>query len=257
MDRTEISGIAHSDHPIAAPISVANLQGLVSRLSPPPHGRAVDLGCGSGHWLTELLAVRADLSGVGVDLALPADADTHARERGVADQVEWVQADAADWDGGLFDIVLCVGASHAFGGLAGTLDGVRRMLRPGGQVLLGDAIWEAPPSAVAQQVLQAGPEDFSDLPGFVDRVREWRFEPGYGHVSTLEEWDDYEWSWTGSLIAWALKHRQDPVHRDQALSAAREHREAWLHGYRQQLGFATLVLYDVQHLTGPGDDPRS
>lgn len=105
-----------------------------------------------------------------------------------------------------------------FGGLAGTLDGARRTLRPGGQVLLGDAIWEAPPSAVAQQVLQAGPEDFSDLPGLVDRVREWRFEPGYGHVSTLEEWDDYEWSWTGSFIAWALKHRQDPVHRDQALS---------------------------------------
>jgi len=257
MNRTEISGIAHADHPIAAPISVANLQRLLSRLSPPHHGRVVDLGCGSGQWLTELLTARPGLSGVGVDIALLADAEAHARERGVADRAQWLQADAASWDGGVFDIVLCVGASHAFGGLAGTMDGVRRMLRSGGQVLLGDTIWEAPPSAGAREALQAGPEDFPDLPGLVDRVREWHFEPGYGHVSTLEEWDDYEWSWTGSLTAWALQHGQDPVDRAQGLGAARGHREAWLRGYRQELGFVTLVLHDVGHLTESGDDGHS
>lgn len=50
---------------------------------------------------------------------------------------------------------------------------------------------------------------------------------------------------------------QDSVDRDQALSAARGHREAWLRGYRQQLGFATLVLHDVGHLNGAGADRHS
>jgi cyclopropane fatty-acyl-phospholipid synthase-like methyltransferase len=248
MDRVEISNIAHADHPVAAPVATANVQRLLSRLSPPDDGRVVDLGCGWGEWLIEFLAKRSDLVGVGVDVALPAEVGTRAQARGVAERVEWIQADASSWDGGAFDVVLCIGASHAFGGLLETLRGCRRMLRPGGQVLLGDTIWDAPPSAAAQEALQASPEDFPDLPALVDRAREHGFEPGYGHVSTLEEWDDYEWSWTGSLTAWALQQASDPTEREQALDAARAHREAWLRGYRQQLGFATLLLHDVQHL---------
>jgi hypothetical protein len=64
--------------------------------------------------------------------------------------------------------------------------------------------------------------------------------PVYGHVSTIEEWDDYEFSWTGSLARWALDHPDDPDAK-QALEASAEHRDMWL-GYRGVLGFVTLVL---------------
>ena len=245
MDRHEISQIAHLDHPIAAPVTRANVRELLSRLSPPHGARVVDLGCGWGEWLIELLAARPDLTGVGVDLSLPSDVDARAQARGVAHRVTWVEADASGWSDEDFDVVLCVGASHAFGGLSGTLHGVRRVLRPGGQLLLGDTVWDAPPSAAAQEALGAGPDDFPDLPGFVDVARAHGFEPGYGHVSTLQEWDDYEWSWTGSLTTWALQQAPDPDSREQALAAARTHREAWLRGYRHELGFVTLVLHDV------------
>ncbi|MGZ4508677.1 MAG: hypothetical protein ACXVX0_15645, partial [Blastococcus sp.] len=67
-------------------------------------------------------------------------------------------------------------------------------------------------------------------------------EPGFGHVSTAAEWDDYEWSWTGSLATWALTEAAD---RAGALEAARTHRRQWLEGYRGQLGFVTLVLHDI------------
>lgn len=245
MDRHEISRIAHLDHPIAAPVARAEVRELLSRLSPPHGARVVDLGCGWGEWLVELLAVRTDLTGVGIDVSLPSDVGARAQARGVADRASWVEADASGWEDGDFDVVLCVGASHAFGGLAGTFDAVRRMLRPGGQLLLGDTIWDASPSAAAEEALGAGPDDFPDLAGLVDIAREQGFEPGYGHVSTLQEWDDYEWSWTGSLTTWALQPARDPSSREQALEAARSHRDAWLRGYRHQLGFATLVLHDV------------
>lgn len=245
VDRAEVSRIAHRHHPIAAPVARGRARELLSWLSPPPAGRIVDLGCGAGEWLMELLTGREHLSGVGVDLSLPAEAATVAERRGLQERVRWVEADAATWSEGLFDAVLCVGASHAFGGLDQTLEGVRAHLRPGGQALVGDGIWEVRPSLAAQQALDAGPEEFPDLAGLVERVRQHGYEPSFGHVSTVEEWDDYEWSWTGSLIQWALSEAPTERAREEALSAAREHRDAWVHGYRRQLGFATLVLHDV------------
>lgn len=241
MDRATLSRIAHRHHPIAAPVSEGRARALLSRLSPPPNGRVLDLGCGSGVWLTELLALRQDLTGVGVDIALPPDLAEH---RG--DRITWVEADAARYEGEPVDVVLCIGASHAFGGLGPTLDAARQHLRPGGQLLLGDALWERPPSTAAQEALQAGPEEFPDLPGLLAQARASGFEPGYGHVSSLEEWDDYEWSWTGSLTEWALREAPTAAEREDALAVAQRHRDEWLGGYRGELGFVFVVLNEVR-----------
>jgi len=67
------------------------------------------------------------------------------------------------------------------------------------------------------------------------------WSPIYAHVSEEGEWDDYEWSWVGSLTQWALDNPSHPDAGD-ALAAAREHRAGWLGGYRGTLGFACLLL---------------
>jgi SAM-dependent methyltransferase len=233
MNRAEISRIAHTDHPIAAPVSLSVVRRLLGRLDPTPSGRVADLGCGAGAWLFELLESRPDLTAVGVDTALHPDRDLRARQRGVADRLTWVEADAATWapaDHALQDSVLIIGAGHAFGGLHGTLDALRRHLRPGGRALLGETIWEHEPSAAAQEALDASPEDFPTLAQLVSAFEHHGFEMGYGHVSSAQEWDDYEWSWTGSLVAWALGDGPSDADREQALAAARTHRHNWLEG---------------------------
>ena len=60
-------------------------------------------------------------------------------------------------------------------------------------------------------------------------------------LSDAVEWDSYEWSWVGSLTEWALDNPGHPGAAE-ARALAREHREQWLRGYRNVLGFATLVL---------------
>jgi hypothetical protein len=98
-----------------------------------------------------------------------------------------------------------------------------------------------PPTPEALAALTATPDDFTDLAGLVDIAEQAGWTPVYAHVSDAAEWDNYEWSWTGSLTEWAL---DNPGHPDAAegLTLAREHRDQWLRGYRNVLGFVTLVL---------------
>ncbi len=66
MNRDAFSQIAHRYHRIAAPVGPAQVRALLARLSPPPGSRVVDLGCGWGAWLVELLELRPDLTAVAV-----------------------------------------------------------------------------------------------------------------------------------------------------------------------------------------------
>ncbi len=243
VQRHEISHLAHAHHPVAAPLSDGSVARLLDRLDPQPGGRVLDLGCGRGAWTRALLGDRADLTGVGVDLHLGADPDELGTALG--GRVVLEQGDATTWRGGTFDAALVVGVSHVFGGPGRTLDAVRSHLAPGGRVLFGDGIWDTPPTDAALVALEATADEFTDLSGLVALAGEHGYEVAHGHVSTLEEWDEYEWSWTGSLVDWALGKGRGSRDRDQVLEAARAHRDAWLGGYRGVLGFATFVLVDA------------
>ncbi|QYC39368.1 hypothetical protein Nocox_08720 [Nonomuraea coxensis DSM 45129] len=81
---------------------------------------------------------------------------------------------------------------------------------------------------------------FPDLAGTLAAAESGGWLTVHAHVSDRAEWDDYEFSWTGSLARWAAEHPGPDG--DEALRAAREHRDTWLNGYRDLLGFVTLLL---------------
>lgn len=244
VDHSEIFDIAHLRHPIAAPVDPDRLRELIGWLSPRDGVRAVDLGCGEGEWLQELLIIHPGITGVGIDHMLPTSAARRAGERGLSERVRWIETDAATWSDGVFDVVLCVGASHAFGRLDDMLAAVRRHLR-GGQALIGDSIWEGVPSASALAALEVQADAYPDLAGLVAAFRAHEFEPSFGHVSTLAEWDAYQLSWTGSVVERAMREAPTVEDREYALTVAREHRDAWIDGARRELGFGTFVLHDA------------
>jgi SAM-dependent methyltransferase len=246
MDRAQASAIAHRWHPIAAPLSEESVRQLIRRLGVPDHGRVLDLGCGFGEWLLGAIGPMPTATGVGVDSSEAAldQARWRTERRVLSGRVTFEQADAAAWSGGAFDRVICVGASHAFGGLGPTLTALRTHLRPGGRVLLGDGFWENGPSAAALEALDTTPDELPTLGAVMAEAARHGFEPVHGHISTTAEWDDYEWSWTGALTQWALTEADDGD-RATALQLARDHRQQWLEGYRGQLGFVTVVLYDL------------
>ncbi|MDX3096562.1 methyltransferase domain-containing protein [Streptomyces sp. ME01-24h] len=240
MERHRISRIAHTHHPIAAPLDDATVRRLLDRALRRGDEHVLDLGCGEGAWLLRALAGRPGVTAEGVDLDVDAlaKAAREAAALGVGDRLTLHDRDAAGFASPQpFDVVLSVGAAHAFGGLMPTLAAARAHLAPGGIALVGDGFWEREPTP--DLVKEVG--EYEDLPCTVDRIAEAGWTPVLAHVSTLREWDDYEWSWTGSLAEWALDHPGDSESAA-ALEAAAVHRAGWLRGYRGTLGFVTLLL---------------
>jgi SAM-dependent methyltransferase len=239
MERSRISAIAHTQHPVMAPLSEDRVNRLLDALPVPQGGSVADFGCGQGVWLVRLLQQRPDLTGTGIDLSEIALAAARASGSvaGLGDRVTWKLGDAADYLAAPVDSALCIGATQAFGGLEPTLAALQERVRPGGSVLLGEGFWEDAPSPRALGAIGELP----DLAGLVAACQAHEWQVIDGHVSTAEEWDRYEWSWVGSLTRWALDHHgtEDGA---AALVTAREHLDQWLSGYRGQLGFATLVL---------------
>jgi SAM-dependent methyltransferase len=244
VDRQRLSSIAHSHHPIAAPILGVNVNRLLRRADRRPAARILDLGCGEAAWAMQALAHYPDGHADGVDISRYAleRAETAAAERGLTDRLTLHERDARTYvPDGDYDLVMCVGSTHVFDGFTGALTQAGRHVSPDGVLLVGEGFWSAPPTPAALSALDAKPTDYTDLAGLVDAAEQAGWTPVYAHVSDVAEWDNYEWSWVGSLTEWAL---DNPGHPDaaEALAFARAHRDGWLRGYREVLGFATLVL---------------
>lgn len=240
MNRERISGIAHADHPIKSPLGDDSVSRLLERGLPRGDERVLDLGCGTAEWLLRALESRPHLRAEGVDVSEVAltQARQAASKLGVDDRLVLHHQEAADFVSAQpFDLVISVGATHAFDGLLPTLAAARRHLAPGGRVLIGESFWDRTPSPEAVEMFG----DLHDLATTVDHVVADGWTPVHGHVSTRDELDAYEWACWGSLASWALDHPADPA-AAQVLETATAQRSQWLHGYRDSFGFLCLVL---------------
>ncbi|MBA3525057.1 MAG: class I SAM-dependent methyltransferase [Geodermatophilaceae bacterium] len=221
-----------------APLSERRAEELLDRLDLRPGQSLLDVGCGWGELL--LRAARACGGGcvaTGVDTdrwALRRGADA-ALERGL--DVRFVPAEARDWAEPA-DRVLCVGASHAWGGTRHALTALAALVHPDGRLLFGDACWERTPSPAAAEMFGA------EVLPLADVVRAamgagWRILDV--STSDQQEWDSFESAYRLARQVWLLAHpdsRHAPRIRDQVDSQL----TTYVSTYRAQLGFCYLVM---------------
>jgi SAM-dependent methyltransferase len=235
--------IAEANHRILNPFTEEKLMllGTVCRLQ--PGQRLLDLACGKG----ELLGRWAQAFGIrghGIDLSkvFLTAARARAEALGVAAQVTFEEGDAgkAALEEGAFDVVSCIGATWIGGGLLGTLALMRRALRPGGLLLVGEPFWTSEPPPEAYEALHVRPDAFTSLPGTCERLASGGVTLVEMVLADQDSWDRYvagQW-WT--IDEWL---RANPGHPEAGAMRTflEDARSSYLRFGRQYLGWGVFV----------------
>ena len=222
------------------PLSVAHADVLIESLEVGGATSVLDLGCGWAELLIRVLqSADAECTGVGVDT------DGVALERaaasidtgGLRERISVRQCSVTQWVEPA-DRVISIGASHAWGGTASTLQRLSALVNPSGRLLFGDGFWEREPTSEALDIFG---QDVLPLATIVKHAlgAGWR-------LLTLDtadqrEWDDFEASWRRGQEQWLLANPDNPRAQE-----VREHLDArlleYINAYRGVLGFCYMVL---------------
>lgn len=238
-DDAALTALAHSGLVWNTPLSSEHAERLLPRLDLAAAVRLLDLGCGWGELLLRAVALAPSARAVGVDTAVQhlRRGEAAAAERGLAGRVSFVAGSVETYEGQA-DRVLCIGASHAWGGTSAALVRLQRHVSRGGRLLLGDGYWVKPPEADVVAIL--GPQ-CGTLADLVHLAVDAGWRPLHVDVAGAAEWDDFEFAWCGGLEQFALAEPDHPL-AGPARDFADRRRDEYLQGYRGVLGFAYLVL---------------
>ncbi|HTF07166.1 MAG TPA: methyltransferase [Asanoa sp.] len=226
------------------PLSAPRADRLAADLAGRGPATVLDLGCGWGELLLRVLAAASDATGVGLDTHGPdlVRARATAAERGLSDRVTFVDGPAADHAAGA-DVVINIGAYHAFGDLSEALRALRGVVNPGGRLLFGAEFWEQPPTPerLAHMWADMTADDCDDLAGLVDRAVAAGFRPLRIETATRGEWEEFESGLAADAEEWLLANPDHPE-AGELRSKLDSQRSIWLRGHRDLMGFAYLTL---------------
>src|SRR4030067_377735 len=123
-----------------------------------PASRALDVGCGGAERLLRIVE-RYACRAVGVDVLAPALAEARReaarRLRAGLLELRNQRFDPECFDRESFDLVGCVGSSHAIGGQEQALRTLAAFVRPGGTLLSGEGYWRGEPAREDLAVLES------------------------------------------------------------------------------------------------------
>jgi SAM-dependent methyltransferase len=154
------------------------LKEFVAANLPPAPARVLEVGCGRGE-----LALAMDAIGHDV-LAI----DPEAPEGDLFRRVSLEELD----DPGPFDAIVASRSLHHVPDLAGALDKIARLLRPGGVVILNEHAWDRMDEATARWFLDRWSAADPDAPRSLEEFREyWRadHEGLHTYVAMREQLD--------------------------------------------------------------------
>jgi ubiquinone/menaquinone biosynthesis C-methylase UbiE len=113
--------------------SFPGIQARLRRLvSSPSVSKVLEVGCGTGHWLSILSDLPIELTGVDPSRAML----EKARRRVARAQLVCASAENIPFPGGSFDLIFCVNAFHHFSDPKKFLRDSRLLLRNGGQLAI-------------------------------------------------------------------------------------------------------------------------
>lgn len=225
---------------INSPIDSERLDALIAAATAAEPTSVIDHGCGWGEVLLRVLERVPEAAGVGVEVHEPdrVRAQALAEAHGLTDRVRFVAGSSAEHTDAA-DLLINLGAYHAFGDIAKALSELRDRCTPGGRLIFGAEYWIDPPTTdeLSHMWSDASVDDCLSLAELVDAALAagWRILDL--HDSTRTEFDAYEVGHLRAREEWLLDHPSHPIRAelDRAWSS-------WLRGHRRPMGFLTLLL---------------
>lgn len=247
MDIPRIFTIRESSHRIHNPFSAVKLATLGEALDLVAGAAVLDLGSGSGEMLCtwardhRILGTGVDLSTVFTDRAR-----ARASELGVADRVVFIHGDAAGYVADApVDVAACVGATWIGGGVAGTVDLLRRSLHDGGMMLIGEPYWrQRPPDWATVEACQvAEAEDLCALPTLIEQFGALGCDVVEMVLADQDSWDRYQAAQWLNLRRWLDESGDDEL-AEQVRSELRSEPARYARYTREYLGWGVFALMD-------------
>ena len=228
-------GVVEAEHEIQNPISAEKIRLLGERLGLGPESRVLDVASGRGGPAL-LLAQEFGCRLTCVERA--PEFVAAARERiasaGLEDLIELVEADAATYELGRYDVALCLGATFVYGGLVPTLE---RLSAAAPLVAVGEPYWRTwppPPEAAEER------ENCLPLHETIERAESTGVRAVYLIASSEDDWDRYYSLRWQTLDRWLEANPGHPQAEEfRALGA--EYRDRYVRWQRASLGWAILV----------------
>ncbi len=240
--------IAETDHRILNPLLAGDLVTLAEAADLRPGMSVLDLCSGKGEMLCQW-ARSCGVTGVGVDLSqvFVTAARSRALEMGVAGAVSFLEAEAAEQSRVLarerpasFDVVACIGATWIGGGLAGTVELMRPLARPGGTLLVGEPFYEEPPPEAAFAAWGFPADSYTSLVGTLDRLEGLDLDLVELVAADARGWERYEASRWKAIARWLEANPEDPEREALGRFLAND-RRAYMEWGRRYLGWAVFV----------------
>jgi cyclopropane fatty-acyl-phospholipid synthase-like methyltransferase len=236
----ELEAVRYSAMRWNTPLSEAHADSLIEDLEARAAGLVLDLGCGWAELLIRVLqSADRECTGIGVDAdgAVLEQAAAAIADRGLQERISLEQRPAAEWIKPA-DLVICIGASHAWGGTVPALQALSALVTPGGRLLFGDGCWEREPTPEALAIFG---QDVLALAEVIEHALDagWRLLS----VSTAaqSEWDEFESSWRRGREQWLQANPENP-HAPEIRRELDDRLREYISEYRGILGFCYLVL---------------
>ena len=245
MDMWKFYDITHRNHVICNPTSGEKLDHLVELLRLPAGARVIDIACGKGEFLIRLAeAYGADCLGIDLSPFYIAEARKQLEARAPGAEVTFREMDGAEFEPKephSFTVASCLGASWIYGGHAGTLDALTRMVAPGGWVITGEPYWLQEPCKEYLEVLGLPKETFGTHISNVEAGEERGLDLVHTLVSNGDDWDRYEGLQWSASVEYARSHPDDPD-LPELMRRVGEEKAAYLRWGRETLGWAIYVF---------------
>jgi cyclopropane fatty-acyl-phospholipid synthase-like methyltransferase len=222
------------------PLSEAHADALIEDLAVGGAGSVLDLGCGWAELLVRVIrSADAACIGTGVDTdeVLLERAAASITRCGLQERISLERCSVTEWVQPA-DRVICIGASHAWGGTVSALEALNALVTPGGRILFGDGCWERTPTAEALDIFG---KDVLPLSEVIEQALDTGWRLLTFSTADQREWDDFEASWRRGQEQWLLANPDSP-----RASELRERLGArlleYVNAYRGVLGFCYMVL---------------